>query len=306
MRSRTKYPLTEGQIKSLFAAAGLGEVSGIAPMSDGWYNNVLGVTADGKNYVLKAAPPPEVPVLTHERGLMRQELRFYALLRERSPIRTPRIVHEDLTRRLIPCDWFVMEFLPGVRLDKARLPPAEKARVKALTQEILEQFHAMEGAGFGYEQMGLEPNWYLALRKMTQALVDDCARFGKRCAMGKKLLGCIERHRAILERVPGVLVNFDLHPKNIFYHEGRLAILDLERFFWGDWIGDCVYDFLPPKEFGREERIRFYLLAAYLAVITYTEKYSRYRPWNILWWMDAACTAAFGLLGFAGLRKYSK
>jgi len=307
MQSKTKYDIGAGQVQAIFGAAGLGDVTQFRSLSDGWYNNVLRVTAGGAEYVLKVAPLPEVAVLTHERELMRQELRFYALLRGRTAVRTPRVVREDLTKSLIPCDYFIMEFLPGQRLDKAKLSKEEKAKADRDILDILTQFHSIAGEGFGYEQMGLEPSWYLALRKMVQALVDDCARFGKRCPLGKKLLGYIDRHHALLENVPSVLVNFDLHALNIFVHEGGLTILDLERCFWGDRLGDCIMrGYTAPKSFTKEEQIRFYLTEAYLAVIMYTEKYSRYRPWNIIWWMDVAGTLGLGLIAFPALRRLSK
>ena len=307
MVSKTKYEINEQQVQAIFKAAGLGRVSRFESLSDGWYNNVLSVMADGVQYVLKVAPLQEVAVLTHESELMREELRYYALLREQTTVRTPRVLFEDLTKTIIPCNYFIMEFLPGKRLDQVELTKEEKAKADQDILNILAQFHSMEGTGFGYEQMGLEPNWYLALRKMTQALVDDCARFGKRCPLGKKLLGYIDRHRALLESVPSVLVNFDLHSMNIFIHEGELAILDLERCFWGDRLGDYIMrSFTPPKTFTKDEQIRFYLAEAYLAVVMYTEKYSRYRPWNGTWWMDVAGTVGLGIVSFPALRKLSK
>ncbi|MCL1952998.1 MAG: hypothetical protein FWF60_09245, partial [Oscillospiraceae bacterium] len=69
MQSKTKYPIGAAQVSALFAAAGLGEVTRYAPLSDGWYNNVLDVTAGGARYVLKVAPLPETPVLAYEREL---------------------------------------------------------------------------------------------------------------------------------------------------------------------------------------------------------------------------------------------
>ena len=307
MRSKTKYDVSAEQVRAIFEAAGLGGVAQFESLSDGWYNNVLRVTAGGGQYVLKIAPLPEVPVLTYERDLMRQELRFYALLRERTTVKTPRVIYEDLTKTLIPCDYFIMEFLPGQRLDKARLSKKDKAKADEAIMGILAQFHSIAGTGFGYEQMGPEPNWYLALRRMTQAMADDCARFGKRCPLGKKLLGYIDRHRALLEAVPSVLVNFDLHSMNIFIHEGELTIFDLERCFWGDRLGDFICrGFTPPKSFTKEERIRFYLLEAYLAVMMHTEKYARYSPWNAIWWMDVAGALGLGVIAFPALRRLSR
>jgi aminoglycoside phosphotransferase (APT) family kinase protein len=265
------------------------------------------VTAGGARYVLKVAPLPETPVLTYERELMRRELRFYALLRGRTAVRTPRVLWEDLTRRLIPCDYFIMEFLPGQRLDKAKLNKEGKAWAAGAVEDILAQFHAVAGEGFGYEQNGLEPNWHLALRKMTRALADDCARFGRPCPLGRKLLGYIGRHRALLEAVPAALVNFDLHAMNIFVHGGELTILDLERCFWGDRLGDSVLrGYTMPKSAPKEEQIRFYLMEAYLALVMHTEKYARYRPWNGAWWLDVAGTVGLGVICFPALRRLSK
>jgi len=307
MQSKTKFNISDGQVRAVFAAAGLGEATEITAVSDGWYNNVLTVTAGGEKYVLKVAPHPEVPVLTYEEGIMEKELRFYALLRERTKVVTPKIVFQDFSREVIPCDWFIMEFLPGTRLDKTKLSRDEKAGVDKVIQDILAEFHGIAGEGFGYEQNGLEETWYLALRKMAQNMAGDCARFGKSCRMGEKLLRYIDRHRAVLEAVPSVLVNFDLHSGNIMYDDGKLAVFDLERCFWGDRIGDfIVRGMSPPKAFGREEQIRFYLLMAYLAVMMHTEKYSRYHPLNVIWWMDVGGALGLGLKSFAALRKLSK
>ncbi|MDR3314367.1 MAG: aminoglycoside phosphotransferase family protein [Oscillospiraceae bacterium] len=304
MQSKTKYAVTRAQVEALFDSAGLGGVTAITPLSDGWYNAVLAVTAGGVDYVLKVAPEPGITVLAHERNLLCQELRFIALLEEQTTIRVPKVFAQGLDKALLPCDWFIMEKLGGIRLDKARLKGAARQDADAQIAQILEQFHALQGAGFGYEQMGLEANWYLALRKMTQALVEDCAGFRKRCARGKKLLRYIELHREILEAVPGVLVNFDLHTMNLFYQDEKLTVIDLERCFWGDWVGDCIMrGYAPPKHFSREEQIRFYLLEAYLATVAHSEKYSRYRPWNKAWWVDVTASAYFVCKSFSALRR---
>jgi len=312
MTSRTKYPVTDEQLRAIFAKAGLGEVRGFQSMSDGWYNNVLDVAAgDGENlveYVIKIAPAPGVRVLTHEAGLLRQELRFIALLRERTDVRVPQVFAGDLSKTLIPCDYFIMEKLGGVRLDKAGLRGEARAAVDQQVEDILAAFHGIAGAGFGYEQMGLSSNWHEALRAMARALVDDCAAFGQSCPMGERLLRHIDLHRELLESVPSVLVNFDLHDMNLFYKDGQLTVIDLERCLWGDWVGDCVVRYLtgPPKGLSREELIRFCLLKCYYGIIMYTEKYSRYSPWNFLWWADVAGSWLLWLTAYPTLKRLGK
>jgi len=284
MKSKTKYPVTEMQLCEVFHKADLGDITRSAPMTDGWYNNVLGVSTQTGEFVIKIAPEPKVHVLTHERELLAQELRFIALLKGHG-VSVPQVHFSDRTKAVIPCDYFIMEKLTG-RLDQA------KTNADTQKESMLAAFHSIAGEGFGYEQMGLEPNWYLAFRKMVQALVDDCASFRKKCPMGEKLLLRIDQHRELLEAVPSVLVNFDLHAKNLFWHEGELTVIDLERCFWGDRMGDFVYGGAP-KDATPEERIRCELLSCYLAVIAYTEKYSRYRPWNATWWADIAMQKYF-------------
>ncbi|MDR1464325.1 MAG: aminoglycoside phosphotransferase family protein [Oscillospiraceae bacterium] len=327
MRSKTKYPVTQAQVRTVFAAAGLGEVSAVAPMSDGWYNTILSVTAGGADYVLKIAPHPNTRVLTYERDLLRQELRFYALLRERTKIRTPRIFCGDCSRTLLPCDYFIMEKLDGVRLDKAGLRGAARAAADAGIAEILAELHTISGAGFGYEQNGLEANWYLALRKMTLALTEDCAAFGKTCRAGARLLRFIDRYRTILEPVLSTFVHFDLHDMNLFYAQApdgspQLSAIDLERCFWGDRICDLLLaDFFQAPErktrlladynrfakdpiaMGREEQVRYWLMMGYLAVIMHTERFSRYRPWNSTWWVDVISSVYLQIRSFAALRR---
>ena len=289
MFSKTKYSVTQEQVRAIFEKAGLGEVLSSRLISSGQFNSLLAVATRQGDFVLKIAPLPGVKVLTHERGLLEQELRFYALLRDRG-LRVPEVFFSDRSGTVIPCEYFIMEKLRGTRLDKAKLEKKERERVNAQIEDILALFHGIAGEGFGYEQMGLEHDWYHGLRKMTQALVGDCAAFGRRCRKGELLLRYIDLHRDILKAVPSVLVNFDLHYGNLFYHEGQLAVIDLERCFWGDWIGDCILCGKPETP-SKEEQVRYYLLLGYLALISHSEKFSRYRPWGLNWcWNVLYCT----------------
>ncbi|MCL2023542.1 MAG: aminoglycoside phosphotransferase family protein [Oscillospiraceae bacterium] len=304
MNSKTKYKITNEQVAKIFETAGFGTPTAVKPLDEGWYNSVVIVAVDKAKYVLKVAPHPSVAVLTYEEGIMTKELKYYALLREKTNINTPKILLEDFTRTVIPCDYFVMEFLEGSVLDKIKLSPEEKKRVDGEILQILAQHHAITGEGFGYEQMGLERNWYLALKKMNRAMIDDCRRFGKSCPLGKKLNKYIEQHREILESVSSQFVNYDLHGGNIMYCEGKLFVFDLERAFWGDYTGDFIARALtPPQSFTREEKIRFYLLMGYLAVMMYTEKFSRYTPFNKIWWLDVGGTILYGDKAFGALRR---
>jgi aminoglycoside phosphotransferase (APT) family kinase protein len=300
MKSITKYQITDAQIRAAFIAAGIGGVSETEEISDGWYNSVYYAVDNNSNkYVMKIAPEKSVKVLTHERGIMASEVEFYRLLREKTGIKTPKIIYSDSSGGIIPTSYFIMEFLDGERLDKAKLTREERRKVKEKLAWILAEFHRLKGSGYGYAQTGLHNNWKDALTHMTGMLISDAASFNKKCRVGERLMSYIDKFADALNNAPCTLVNFDLHAMNIFCKnvngEIQLSILDLERGFWGDPIGDFVsvemfkpfnkkeiialYNRYADVKIGksREEQIRYYLLSAYLAAVMYTERFSRFK-----------------------------
>lgn len=333
MKNITKFETTPQQIGSIFQAAGLGEVSCINELSDGWFNRIFSAVAkDGKKYVLKLAPSKDAKVLSYEKDMMESEVNCYRLLAEKTNIKMPKIVFSDFSQKVVPTSYFIMEYLNGERLDKAKLTPQERQKSKEQMAWILSEFHKIKGESYGYEQMGLRDNFKDALATMTKKLIEDAASFGKKCRVGEKLLHYIDKFSSILEKVPCVLVNFDLHSMNIFCSstqdgEIELALFDLERGFWGDPIGDFVtpeplkrltkkavfigYNRFVEKKIlaGREEEIRFALMTGYLAVITYVERFSRFRGagkyTNSVFLIGTIASKLFKRQAFSALKKFS-
>lgn len=333
MKSITKFRVTDNQIRAAFNAAGIGEINGIKEISDGWYNSVF-LTADknGKKYVIKIAPEKSVKVLTHEHNMMASEIKFYSVINEKTAIKTPKIIFSDFTENIMPTAYFIMNFLSGERLDKVQLTPEENKQVDEQWAWIFSELHKIKGSGYGYDQAGLADNWKDGLIHMTQILIDDAASFGKKCKIGKKLLAFIEKFSGTLKNVPCVLVNFDIHKMNLFYEKTpdgiRLALLDLERGFWGDPLGDFVMPegfksltkksiisyynryAAEPVTVGRDEKIRYNLMIAYLAVIMYTERFSRFKGFgkffNSVYWMGTIGYKLYAKQAFSALKRLLK
>jgi len=333
VKSITKFNVPNEQIKAAFRAAGIGEISDIAEISDGWYNSVFSASdRAGKKYVIKIAPKKEVKVLTHEKSLMAAEVNFYRVINQQTSIRTPKIICSDFSEEIIPAPYFIMDFLAGERLDKANLTPEEREQADRQWAWIFAELHKIKGAGFGYEQVGLTDNWKDALKRMTKILIADAASFGKKCPIGTKLLKYIEMFSDELKGVPSVLVNFDLHALNLFCEkteEGiRLAVFDLERAFWGDKIGDFVLPEMltafpkkrilalynryadTPITVGRNELVRYNLMLAYLAAIMYTERFSRFKGitklFNRIYLAGTAGYIFSAKVSFSALKKLSR
>lgn len=325
MISKTKYKIENKEIEKIFRAAGIGGITGISPLGAGEYNAVFSVSTQEKDYVLKIAPAQDVPVMTYEKEMMRAEVFWYRQMREHTPITVPEVYFEDFEHKLLPTDYFIMEKLSGKQLDQMNFSDSEKAQASSITATMAAQIHKVKNDRFGYLQNGLYDDWYQAIRAMTQSLLDDCARVGKKSKRGKKLLAYIDRYQDILKKAECRMVNFDIWWPNIICSRENGAVkyawIDPERSFWGDRIADfaclewqkpleqkkvslAAYNAVAdePIRVTREEKIRYAVMQGYLGLIQEVEKYYRYTPTHFGWWRNVFSSAWFYQSAFGGLK----
>lgn len=316
MRSRTKIKLDDETLGRMFSSAGINNAGNFSPLGAGEFNAVYSAEADGRKYAVKIAPPPGAPILAYEEGMMQAELAWYEQIRENTSIRVPRIYHADFGKRIIPSDWFIMERLEGVQMDKFPMSSKERLGCTGELAKMAAQIHGIRGSGFGYLQSGLHSDWYLAISAMTLSLLSDGRKKGHRGRRGERLLGYIEKHRGILEKAEADMVNFDIYKPNIICRRTadgiEYAWIDPERSFWGDRIADFVclepskplcgkkrsldaYNELNPYPIGcgKEENIRYAIALGYLGFLMETEKYFRYTPLHFGWWRNIAASKYF-------------
>lgn len=298
MKSKTKYSIEDSAIKAIFQKASLGEVSKVISLDKGEFNSAYFVCAGGNEYVLKIAPKEIKNVLTYENDLMAREVDFYSIIARETTVSIPKVFYYDDSKSIIPSEYFIMEKLKSKPLFGASLSKLEKIDTYQKVGEMVAKLHKIKGQKFGYVQNGLYDNWYLAIKSMVNNLIEDCSRKKKRAKEGKTLLSLIEKHKDILQKVECTYTHFDIWDGNIFYEKNEndinISLIDTERGFWGDCIGDFVsietfakfenkvsitaYNKTAdnPITFNREEIIRYYTMKAYLALIMYSEKFVRY------------------------------
>lgn len=324
MISKTKFPITDSQIVSLFQKAGFRDVRNIAPLGDGEFNAVYAATADGNEYAVKIAPSPDCDVLTYEKNMMRAELFWYDQLREKTQVHVPAVLYRDFSRETIGTDWFIMEKIDGTALNRCRLPQEEKEAGDRAIAEAAAAMHAIPGEAFGFPSGKKYDTWDRALEGILSDLVSDCEKKGKRCRNGERLLNALNKHRDIFREVPCTMVSFDLHPGNVIYApqntNGRFWFIDWERGIWGDRVLDFVnFDPMHPMEKKTKTlsfynsvaaekltvddgvKLRYAMGQGLLGLVMETEKYYRYTPMRFGWWRNvSACLyfykSAFGVL----------
>ncbi|MGC4939495.1 phosphotransferase family protein [Kribbella sp. DT2] len=214
------------------------ERAGIAPdelraheeLTEGTYNTVYLLTVGDRRLVLKVAPDPSSPGLSHEQALIRTETAFYQAARGKAPV--PEVVYAD-------AEVLLMTALPGTTVQG--LAAAERASYRRELGAIVRRLHEVVGDGFGYPQHGLLPTWAAAFQRMLDDVLADAERYGVELPAGVSRQLALDRSELLdTVRTPR-LIHFDLWDGNILVDGGRISgLIDGERAFWGDPVAEFV------------------------------------------------------------------
>jgi aminoglycoside phosphotransferase (APT) family kinase protein len=256
MDSRTKRRLERGEIEAMVRRSfgSDARVVSAVELTDGFFNASYALElGSGPPVVLKVSPPPEVPILIYEHGIMRTEIELYERVARETSCPVPRVVASDFSRSVISSDYFFMEKLRGAPLNKVkgRLSKRELEEVKAELGNIVGRLGALKAERFGYprpEARAAASTWREAFLAMVANILEDAGRYQVRLPMpAAEILELFKSRASALDavKVPA-LTHFDLWEGNVFVHrEGSgppkvEAIIDGERAFWGDPHAELV------------------------------------------------------------------
>jgi aminoglycoside phosphotransferase (APT) family kinase protein len=237
-------------VEDMLAEAGIppGQVTGVTPLDGGTFNDVSRVTlSDGRRLILKAAPPPDVPILTYERGILRTEALFYELAAPRQDL--PSVVHAGFSHHDGARDFLLMTELPGQPWPAVadRIDDGQRQRLRGDLGRIVAGLHAMTGTEFGYPTWPLSASWRTAFGGMLDTILTEADRYHITLPLPARVIReRVARHESVLDEVTTpVLVHFDLWDGNILIDTGGEApriggLIDAERAFWGDPLADFV------------------------------------------------------------------
>lgn len=234
-------------------------------LGHGWFNVAYRIRLrDGRDVVLKIAPPPSVEVLTYERGAMGIELASLALIREHTDVPVPPVDFCDRTRELCDAEYFFMPFIDGENLGIVRdeLPEAELTAYFEQLGAANRALNSIPGKAFGPLAGPGETTW----RAAFAAMLEDVLRDGERreVELGwdyDELRALFAEHADSLDEVVEPrFVEWDLWPGNVIVKDGAIAcIIDHERAFYGDpLIEGCFTDTVLPMFGGTEAFMRGY------------------------------------------------
>ena len=212
------------QIAAMLSRAGIDwdQVADAALLDGGTFNSVYRVAlTDGGKLILKAAPPPEMPVLRHEHELLRSEALLYALAAGRQIGGVPAVVYDG-------GEFLLMTELPGQPWPMAedQLSDSQRQGLRADVGRLVAGLHTITGTGFGYPSHALgplAPTWRAAFGGMLDAVLADAESFGATLPHPAGMIRDLTAaHAGALDEVTTpVLVHYDLWDGNILVDPGN-------------------------------------------------------------------------------------
>lgn len=264
----------------------------VTELEQGWFNVVYQIRLrDGRQAVLKIAPPPAVEVMAYERDAMATELRALQLIGQQTSVPVPVVDFADDSRELCDADYFFMSFIDADNLGVVRgaLTAAEADRYHEALGAANRELNAISGPAFGPLAGPGYPSWRAAFTQMVADVLADGER--RQAGLGcdyRAVRAAIAANEASLDEVTQPrFVEWDLWDGNVMVRGGAIvSIIDHERAFYGDplieagFAGTQLSAFGDPSAFmrgyGRDsltqtERVRRQLYCLHLALIMVIE-----------------------------------
>ena len=305
IKSKTKASVTGEQIARLCVRHFGMPCKSCVELNDGYFNRAyLLQLVDGKEMVLKIAPPADVDILGYEKDIMRTEVTFFELASGYPNVPVPEILASDFHCSDIPYPFYFMHRLPGIPLNKIGDISAEmRRRIYEQKAAILARLHAIKGDTFGYASMRGKcqgKSYFDCFKTAFLSLIDDGHRRHTGFPLREgELLELLESTASAFNdvKVPS-MVHFDLWDGNIFVRSKTdltiTGIIDFERGFYGDPAADLCqaagyidldrdrYFFdaynacaAHPILWDTAMKVRTYMYRVYLLVIMHVECFYR-------------------------------
>jgi aminoglycoside phosphotransferase (APT) family kinase protein len=301
MESQTKNRKTRPQIEAMAARAfaGMALADGddaVFELKDGWFNASYSVRlADGREVILKIAPPQGAEVMLYEKNIMATEVASMRLVRKNPAIPVPEIYFLDDAHDLCDSDYFFMEKIHGDNLEhvKTSLPAETLEAIERRIGEIIREINGFPGTYFGYDgNPDLRANtWKEAFVKIVDSVLEDGSQKNVVYDYSyDELRAAVLKHAPALEEISTpCLVHWDAWDPNFFVKDGRITgIIDFERALWAEPLMEAQFRLLSfgagvtnsmrgygKTSFTFAEEQRNHLYSLHLALVMNTECYYR-------------------------------
>jgi aminoglycoside phosphotransferase (APT) family kinase protein len=301
MESKTKNRKTREQIvrmveRSFGGTTLAAREDAVSELKEGWFNAAYNVClSDGREVILKIAPPQGAEILQYERNIMATEVASMRLARTNPDIPVPEIYYFDNARDLCDSDYFFMEKLAGENYGYVRnnYPSAAQAQLDHHIGAIVREINGFTGTYYGYDGNSdlRGESWKDTFLKITDSILEDAR--AKDAELGftiDEISVAVRKHAAALDSINiPQMVHWDAWDLNFLVLDGKITgLLDFERVLWGDPLMEAQFRPLfsegvteSMRSYGKttfthEEEERCCLYNLHLALVMKTEDYYRH------------------------------
>ncbi|MFC5471808.1 phosphotransferase family protein [Cohnella suwonensis] len=214
----------------------------INELTEGFFNAAYLIElSDGKEVVLKIAPPADAIIMSHEKNMMDSEARSIRMVAEKTDVPVASVLFYDASHEICEAEYFFIEKLPGASYHSLsnELSDSAKEQIDYQIGQYNARINGIVGERFGYfgqaDKQGLI--WFDVFKSMLQDAIRDAdaLHIDLQCDT-RVLMELLERDKAYLDEVTEPrLVHWDLWAGNVFIEQGTVTgFIDFERCLWAD------------------------------------------------------------------------
>jgi len=308
MESITKTKLTCKQIYIMTEVAfGKGTKPVIiTELSDGYFNSAYFLSlSNGFKTILKVAPSKAITVMKYEKNIMETEVYVLNKIRSVGDVPVPKVLYYTGSGEKIKNQFFFMEYIEGVPLNKLhnKITETQYKKISLDLGTLVKKINSIEGIYFGNisQQDKRFQTWGETFLSMIKELLEDAADVKVQFPYAyHDIYNIVYEKRQVLNLVKKpALIHKDLWEGNIFVDPKTMKItglIDCERAIYGDILLEPVCGFLLHNEnfmksyigkvyLDTEEEVRSLLYQLYLYLIMVIEcTYRKYSDENSSKW----------------------
>lgn len=265
----------------------------VIELTEGYFNVAYLIQlSNGRECILKIAPPQNALVMTSEHNIMFSEVDSMNMVSKLGTIPIAKILHYDNSHELCEGDYFFMEKLEGKSFNSIakELTEDEKALINYQLGSYNASLNNIVGKKFGYygqlEKQG--NNWYKVFKSMIEDCIHDINALNIDIQVDvNQIFELLENDKEVFHEVTTPkFVHWDLWAGNLFVKENKITgLIDFERCMWADElleVGFRTYGYdknffrgYGIEELTKNQKIRAMWYDIYLFLIVSMEGYYR-------------------------------
>ncbi|MBK1809809.1 aminoglycoside 3'-phosphotransferase/choline kinase family protein [Clostridium sp. YIM B02505] len=243
MKTSTKNKQSQETISNMVKRAFKGvEALEVIELKEGFFNVAyMVILSDGRQVVLKIAPPKDALIMTHEKNIMQTEVEVMRLIKNKTDIPIAEVLYYDNSHELCETDYFFMSRLDGESLNSVQEKLSEEKirNVRYKTAVLNLKINSITGNKFGYygqlDKQGVK--WTHVFYDMIKDTINDAKALNIDIGVESEVIEqlFLRDIKAFEEVKVPKLVHWDLWAGNIFIDDGQITgLIDFERCLWGD------------------------------------------------------------------------